>query len=235
MLCRSLTLSWLALTSALPCVAQSSPEQRAQPASVITVQRGASCLDAERFVAHVNMWLEGGAPPADLRVIVIGDTTNRQATTFEPQRGSRVRKRDFRAAPKSCDELHAALGLAIALAIDAERIQQLWLAPPEFEPRWLGSLLVSGSYGLPLDAALGSQARLEVWWSSWFSTRIDRMTHVLPITIRRARARARTRTLPRPRSRERQPRRRGAAATRGGEPQPRDLPTTPSSRSPLQP
>jgi hypothetical protein len=166
-------------TVARPCQAEGSPEAaRERVAEHIRLVRGASCLDKERLVAHVNMWLEAGPPSDDVRVDVIGDTTNPQLIAFDIRRGARVRHRSFRAAPKSCDDLHAVLGLAIALAIDAERLQQLWLAPPEFERRWLGELLLSGASGVPLDAALGGQIGLEIAWTPWLYTRFELLTLV---------------------------------------------------------
>lgn len=148
-------------------------------ADAIQVLPGASCLDRERLLAHVRMWLGAASVSADVHVRVVGDATDRRSIAFYIQRGQETRHRAFDAAPKSCDEVHALMGLALALALDAERMHRAWLDanPPAPPARWIGTAEVSGSFGVLLDAALGAQAGIEVGWLPWLSTRLDLFAH----------------------------------------------------------
>ena len=159
----------------IPGAAQTCSQQSLSDA--IQLQRRASCLEKARLVAHVKMWLNENSVSSELRVRVIGDTSNPLAIVFDIERGARVRRRAFQSAPKSCDDVHAVVGLAIALAIDAERMHLHWLDDhPPFVPRWLGAFGLGASHGLPLDLALGTQVGMEVSWSTWLSTRADLLT-----------------------------------------------------------
>jgi hypothetical protein len=66
------------------------------------------------------------------------------------------------------------LGLSIALAIDAGRMQHTWLdASPAFNSHWIGTLGIGAAYGTLPDGSLGTQAGLEFAWLSWFGARFD--------------------------------------------------------------
>jgi len=172
-------LAWaLVVAMVLWCVPGAAQTRSQQSLSdAIQLQRGASCLEKARLVAHVKMWLNESRVSSELRVHVIGDTSNPLAIVFDIERGARVRRRAFQSAPKSCDDVHAVVGLAIALAIDAERMHLHWLEErPAFVPRWLGAVAFGASQGLPLDLAVGMQVGMEVSWSTWLSTRADLLT-----------------------------------------------------------
>jgi hypothetical protein len=86
---------------------------------------GATCLDERRLEAQVRTWLGKAPIPSNVRVVVRGDDQNPQAVEFRIARQGDIRWRRFDPIPARCDEAHAALGLSIALAIDAGALENL--------------------------------------------------------------------------------------------------------------
>jgi hypothetical protein len=93
---------------------------------------GATCLDEKRLESHVRSWLGTDRIDAGTRVVVQGDALRPNAAEFRITRGTKVRVRRFDTTPTGCEEAHAAIGLAIALAIDGGVLRRVaLLAPPE--------------------------------------------------------------------------------------------------------
>jgi hypothetical protein len=141
----------------------------------IAVDAGATCLDAETLVEHVRSWLGSAPVAADVSVQVQGSPGDPRVVGFRALRGGQViATRDFDPGPASCEHLHAAVGLAIAMALSASFADGLLgpaVRPPEALPsaapadtrvhRWsFGASAVAALDVLP-GAALGLDARFE--------------------------------------------------------------------------
>jgi hypothetical protein len=141
---------------------------------VMRVEPGATCLDPERIAGHVKMWLGSAQVDAALRVRVFGDPSDAHSAYFEIERGVDKHRRELRPLPHSCDDAHAVIGLALAIALDAARMQRDWLiSHPEFLQTWTLGTELTGAYSVLPESALGLQANLERGWTPWFSTRAD--------------------------------------------------------------
>jgi hypothetical protein len=146
--------------------------------TAIEVEPGASCLAADKLIRRVERWLEQSRVDARIRVLVRGDVDVPTRVAFSIDRGDgRVAHRVIEDAPTDCDQLHSALALSIALAIDAtllggagevpddETLVGQPLQPPPEEPSYLRLAVAAfgqASSGLLTDIALGASARVEV-------------------------------------------------------------------------
>jgi hypothetical protein len=87
---------------------------------IVTVVKGATCLDRARLIDRVARWLQRTTVEAPLRVVVRGDSELPTRVFFSVVRepgDSAERRLDN--APSDCDQLHSAVALSIALAIEA--------------------------------------------------------------------------------------------------------------------
>ncbi|MFO0631396.1 MAG: hypothetical protein U0168_00950 [Nannocystaceae bacterium] len=104
----------------------------------LSVLAGATCLERERLVTQIRAWLDVDRIDARLVVEVVGDLHDPRKLAFTLRRGETViAVRRFDPAPKRCDDVHAVVGLAIALAIDATLLESVSGDPttkPEPEP-----------------------------------------------------------------------------------------------------
>jgi hypothetical protein len=74
----------------------------------------------ERLAAHLVMWLERDRIDAGLSVEVVGDPDDPHAATFVIARDAvRASPRALGRIPDDCQALHAAVALAVAVAVDA--------------------------------------------------------------------------------------------------------------------
>ena len=114
---------WAGLTVAalLPfAAAQAQAPGSRSIADVVRVNAGATCLNRDALAEHVASWL--GTTQADARLSVRVDGSPRDARTvwFRIQRADTLlSERRFEPGPARCEDLQAAVGLAIALAIKA--------------------------------------------------------------------------------------------------------------------
>lgn len=139
--------------------------------AAVSLDPGLRCLERERLLAHVKMWLGSARVHAGLRVRVSQDAAG---AYFDIEQEGTTRRRVFSGLPQSCDDVHAVIGFALALAIDAARLQREWLAAnPAFAPRWLLGAQVSVGYAVLPEAALGFALNAERSWAPWFSSRLD--------------------------------------------------------------
>jgi hypothetical protein len=142
----------------------------------IDVDPGATCLDARRLGAHVRTWLGRSRVAADLRVRVQGDPRSARRVEFELVRGASRGRREFDPTPEGCDETHAVVGLAIALAIDAELLAGLVQPEPPSEPWPPFALLtfeLGGGYDVLPEFSLGARAGVELGLLDWLSARAE--------------------------------------------------------------
>jgi hypothetical protein len=134
-------------------------------------------MEQARVVAHVRMWLGRDRVSADIRVHVHGAPRRPRLLTFEVTRAGVTRQRIFDPRPDNCDEAHAVMGLAIALALDEEHAQQLLrLAQPKAPRVRRLTVQASAAYAALPGVALGGQLGVELAASAWFSTRVDLLT-----------------------------------------------------------
>jgi hypothetical protein len=88
-------------------------------ADAIEVSAGATCLDDAALAGSVALWLERDRIAAGIAVRVRGDAALPSVVEFEIARGDvHSSPRRMEDLPASCEALHAAVGLAIAVAID---------------------------------------------------------------------------------------------------------------------
>ena len=109
-------VSWFAPVTG---AAQAQPALRPL-AAAITTDPGITCLDSAELVEHVSSWLGSDSISEPLAIEVHGSPYFARTVWFRIQRGdTTVAERRFEPAPARCDDLHAAVGLAIALALKA--------------------------------------------------------------------------------------------------------------------
>lgn len=167
--------AWLSCVSfvqaQVPAVA---PAQRPLK-DAITVEPGASCLQATRLWDHVATWLGRTQVRADVRVVVRGDTTDPRRISFELIQGPRSRTRVFESSPEICGDMHAVVGLAIALAIDAEATSNLATTEGAVtsRSRLLVAIQASVAYEALPGLSLGGQLGAERELLPWLSARLD--------------------------------------------------------------
>ena len=90
----------------------------------LRVQPGATCLSADELAVQVEQWLDDAPVAADVTIVVDGSATDPRGVRLHVARDGRtVAERVFEPGPTRCDHLHAAVALAIALALKASPIE----------------------------------------------------------------------------------------------------------------
>lgn len=141
----------------------------------VSVEAGASCLQQARLVDHVATWLGRSQVNADVRVVVRGDADDPRRISFDLIEAQRSRSRVFESGPEICGDLHAVVGLAIALAIDAEAMDHVALGGESTDQAPPTKLTLQGSVAyeqLP-GVSAGGQVGAEFALWSWLSLRVD--------------------------------------------------------------
>ena len=125
-ICMLAAVSWSA-PRAVEAQDQATPAPEFQPlAATMTVDPGVTCLDSEELVEHVSGWLGTDRVSAPLAIEVHGSPYFARTVWFRIRRGNAtLAERRFEPAPARCDALHAAVGLAIALALKASLLDSL--------------------------------------------------------------------------------------------------------------
>lgn len=125
-LCMLVVVTWFAVWAG-----EAQAQGRSAPVfqnleAAITIDRGVTCLDSKELVEHVASWLGTDQVSAPLAIEVHGSPFFARTVWFRIRRGSAtVAERRFEPAPARCDDLHAAVGLAIALALKASVLDSL--------------------------------------------------------------------------------------------------------------
>jgi hypothetical protein len=209
---------WLAYALLMACLsagslhAQSAPDsaapapvQSALVASMVRVEAGASCLAQSRLVERIARWRQGAPLDASIQVYVRGDAASPTRVFFSVARaGAPPSERVIDNAPSDCDQLHSAVALSIALAIDAmlsgERglpaVPNVSTGPPPTAARRMPlrvahaaglyaevGLLAGASVGVVTNLAGAALPRVQLSPVPWFAlalagfgTRADRAT-----------------------------------------------------------
>jgi hypothetical protein len=142
----SVLASALALAPA-PSPDEPAPEEATVPlVDALVVRAGATCLERDRLAEQVRTWFDHERIDARLVVDVVGDAADPRKLAFTLRRGDQVISvRRFDPAPDRCADLHAVVGLAIALAIDATLLEAMTgdpsrpLRPPDPPPYYWGA------------------------------------------------------------------------------------------------
>jgi hypothetical protein len=153
----------LALSAPLGSAAYAA-EQRALD-DAVRVTPGATCLRADKLIEDIAHRLGGSELDADLSIEVRGSPSFARFVEVQLKRaGTTEAERRFEPGPAACEDLHAALGLAIALAIKASlreaQGEEASAAPRGSARAW--QLGANGLVGLmvPPGAAYGADLRL---------------------------------------------------------------------------
>lgn len=128
-----IAVSWCAPGAA---GAQVQAGQTQDLAAALTIDPGATCLTAEALVEHVSSWLGTERVAAPLAIEVHGSPYFARTVWFRIRRGqTTLAERHFEPAPARCDNLHAGVGLAIALALKASLLDSVIGAPTQDDAR----------------------------------------------------------------------------------------------------
>jgi hypothetical protein len=149
----------------------------------IAVDPGATCLDASTLAEQVQSWLGSDPLATDVSIRVHGSPDQPRVVRFEALRaGHVIATRAFNPGPASCEHLHAAVGLAIALAVNASlvgEISALVGTPPGATvaahgplPSWEAGLSAVAAANVLTGVAFGIDAVLERSFSSGFALRL---------------------------------------------------------------
>lgn len=145
--------------------------------SMLEVREGATCVRRDELARAIPRWLEGERLASDLTIVVEGSRDDPHSVTVALIRqGSLLARREFRPGPADCAELHEALSLAIALALQAavepprpaapaaEPAEPLRSARADVDRRWsvrAGGLMTLGLVSaLVAGPTLGAERRL---------------------------------------------------------------------------
>jgi hypothetical protein len=121
--------------------------------TLVRVVPGATCLRAHELALAVEPLLDDLRVPSDFEFLVEGSASNsRSARLHILRHGRPVAERAFEPGPERCSHLHAAVALAIALAINAAREEEERARVPEWSLS--GSLLGTSGFVPQLGAGL---------------------------------------------------------------------------------
>jgi hypothetical protein len=188
---------WLILCISPAGLVRGEPPLPASPAptsaqgQILTLEPGATCLERERLIQRVARWRERASVDADIRVHVRGDPREPTRVFFSVLRdATEPTERVLDNAPADCDQLHSAVALSIALAIDAilsgDHTALVPMAAPKPTPQPLAAhvsprrgpdrsmsleldLLAGASVGVVTDTALAALPRLQFAPLPWLA------------------------------------------------------------------
>jgi len=177
---RAIALLVVLLSASAATVASAQPHDQ-EIAAAITIEGIDTCLDPASLVSQVAHFL-GRDRIADRIHVAVRPSV--QADTFDLVRGDEViGQRTLEAAGATCEQRRAALGLMIALAIDATLLDELQ-TPIQAEPVAIAALGidVGGWLGLFPSAAGAAALRLEVTLTPWLGLEAAAMGALAPDT-----------------------------------------------------
>ena len=115
---------WARSSPTLLAVPDASPGRAPTPTrqpigAALSLSAGATCLSAETLAEHVATWLGRDEIEVGATIEVRGDSFARNAAVIVVRTSAGLVERPFDDGPSGCSDLHAVLGLAIAMAIDS--------------------------------------------------------------------------------------------------------------------
>ena len=158
-----------ALAAALAASSAAATEEKQALVQALHVEPGATCLEGVALAQQVASWLGSDTVDADVWIQVEGDADDPRDVSFRMGRGADVLAvRRFAPGPERCEQLAAAVGLAIALAIKVTLLDDLVgraPTPPATtpEPRDRGGVTAAPVAALAVipGAAVGFAAAVE--------------------------------------------------------------------------
>jgi hypothetical protein len=189
--------------------AESSPEAttgaQSAPAAIsleqiVSVDPGATCLDRGRLIERVARWLQRTEVTVALQVHVRGDPElpTRVFFSVKTEPGESAERR-LDNAPTDCDQLHSAVALSIALAIEATLQRPMgagevpevpdtppgWQREPPSHPVHLELAVMGGaSVGVLTGASFAGAPRLGISPFSWLElSLVGLFTHLSGETV----------------------------------------------------
>jgi hypothetical protein len=174
-------VSWCAPS---PVEAQAQPEFQ-NLAAAVTIDRGLTCLDSEELVEHVASWLGTDRIAEPLTIEVHGSPFFARTVWFRIRRENiTLAERRFEPAPARCADLHAAVGLAIALALKASLLDSLIAARTHNDvhasrPFSIVAQALGGAAVVP-GSAFGISASLQLWAAERFAARLSALALLGP-------------------------------------------------------
>ena len=167
---------------------------------IVSVDPGATCLDRARLIERVARWLQRTEVTVPLRVQVRGDSELPKRVFFSVKTGpGEAAERRLDNAPSDCDQLHSAVALSIALAIEATlqrpsaagELPEMpdkppgWQRDPPSHPVHLELAVLGGaSVGVLTGASFAGAPRLGISPLSWLEVSIVGLgTHLSGETI----------------------------------------------------
>ena len=130
----TLTLVSLAVPSGWALAQPAAPVDHRPVADAISVEGGGACIDRDALGEQVHAWIERDRIDEGLRVdLDIRSNAGPRAAHLVLRRDANIlAERAFPELPSDCSRAEAALGLAIALALDATLLDELTAAamPP---------------------------------------------------------------------------------------------------------
>lgn len=105
-------------------------------ADALLVDPGATCLEHDRLSEQIVGWLARDELDARLTIVVEGDPDRARVLRYTLRdRGVVLSERVFEPGPSRCEDLHAVVALAIAMAVDATVLEAVGVvAEPEPQP-----------------------------------------------------------------------------------------------------
>lgn len=136
-----------------------------------------SCLEQARLEGLVAMWLGRPRVTTSARVHVAGDPRLARVVDVAIERDGVSSKRRFDPVPAGCDEAHAAVSLAIALAIEPavlDDVLGLGERPDRSPPTELAlTVQLAGASALLPNWSLGGTIGVEAWLAPWLGGRLE--------------------------------------------------------------
>jgi hypothetical protein len=121
-----------ALASASMTAAAAPPDEGRTLTEAMLIEPGATCLVPETMVEHVRSWRDHDQVEDGITISVRGSNDNPRSLSFAVRFGDEVViERGFDEAPENCTDLHAVVGLAIAIALDDALPPELGIVVPE--------------------------------------------------------------------------------------------------------
>lgn len=104
-------------------------------ADALVVEPNATCLERETMLEHIRSWRDQDQIDPSIAIRVRGSSENPRSLDFVVWFGGEVViERSFDDAPDSCTDLHAVVGLAIAIALDDALPVELGILDPPPDP-----------------------------------------------------------------------------------------------------
>jgi hypothetical protein len=129
----------------------------------IHVSRGATCIDDMALREQVRAWLDADTIDDDLRVEVEGSDRDERFVSFRMWRGNQlIAERRFTPGPSDCAQMHAVVGLAVALALKVSLRDELFGEQrPSPSGAWSLGAAANGALNVVPGAAGGAVLWLE--------------------------------------------------------------------------